>query len=765
MPVTLRNPFKRRPVAGGPSRLPGRLLEPKNVESELEPSDIDWVAPPPGESEEETVEFVTESFRSASQARILLEREWLRCYAFRMGNQWFAWKPKLNRFMSLRDPNDDYRNYVTVNYVRPLITKLKVRSTMTRPDASVKPLTDDPQDVAAAAEARDLGAHYDLMFSRQVQLQQWVDAALVLSTSFLKIAWDPQKGASTAYHDFSDGPSARPTIVKDAPIGDLVESIVPSFEVYPDPTARSWEECPWLIHAKYYPLSWFQTQFSTPEPGYPKGRGWAVKAEPQGTSSETGWWEWRLNEITGNRFRQSVEGKAKEACLYEMWQKPTPKYPKGRFIRVASGVLLTAPSKCDWPYDKWKEFPFIPLGYGDAYGTLWSMNATLDLLDPQYNINKTYSRLQDRIDTDTPVVLCKKGVEIDSDDYTSDRNYRKVYWDGAVPPQYDAPPAVSEMYLALIQAYKREMEDSVGMHEPSNGDTPPGVTAGTAIELLQQSDHTQLAEFIGNIEKAQTKRFECEIAICSEKYNEPRLVMVSQSGPEKATANARAFRALRNGGLYRVEVLPGSAMPKTPAARKQEWMDLLGILSRNPNLLPFVKIVYEYIGFERSDIMSEKIDQAIAEMVALQKASEPDPQAMQQQQHQAQAEQIQLKEQLAQTMEAIKLHADLIRQQAKTQGDIAIAGVKSDADMRQRDHTTSAVMQENEHQAELTARQHMVEAAMPKTVISVKAGPKGTVGAEEMANFPVVDDPDTLTKLATKPAPAKPGATGGANGK
>lgn len=759
--MRLKLPTFSRKSRAASSRLPGRLIDPSNVDSVVQPSDTDWQKPAPSESEDKLVEYVEKSFKMASEGRIELEREWLKAYAYRMGVQWFAWRPNLNRFQTLIDPDDEYRNYVTVNYIRPLITKLKVRATMTRPDAGVKPLTDGPQDVAAAAEARDLIAHYDLKFARQYQTLQWVDAALVLSSAFLKIAWDPKATAHTAYLPRTEDEMAmgggRPLIVKDAEIGDIVETVVPAFEVYPDPYARSWAGCPWLIHAKYYPLTYFQEQFNEPEPGYPKGRGWAVKGERPGVSSEGGWWEWRLDQITGNN-RSARQGKAPEACLLEMWERPTPKYPNGRLIRVANGKLLTSPSNVDWPCEKRDSFPFVDLGFQEAFGTLWAMNAVDGLLDPQRQINKCYSRVQDRIDTDNVAVVCKKGVEIAADDFTSDRLYRKVYWDGDVPPRMDPTPAPAvDMYLALIAAYKREMEDFVGMHDPSNGDVPPGVTAGTAIELLQQSDHTQLAEFVANIENAQKRRAEWEIAYAAEKFNEPRLIAISQNGPEKATGNARAFRSLRNGGQYRVEVVEGSAMPKTPAARRQEWMDLLKILAQSPSLVPLVKIVWDYIGLERSDIMVDRIDQAISEMIAFQKASQPDPQAIAQQQAQAQAEQLQIKQQLAETLAAIDLYSKSVLQQMKTQSDIQVAQIKSSAEERARDHQTDAVIHEQSHQAATSVLVAEHAASLPKAAtisLSSPLDPAARASAEEQAGLksdPKWEPPTPGAGAAKKP--------------
>ena len=713
-----------KPDAKAPLVKTPPLADSDNVESEISPADLKTLPPLPQEDEQETVNLVMGRFKESSYSRSSHEHEWLLCAAFARGNQWVEWRSSSNKLESLVDPNDPYRSYITAPLIGSLVTKLKARATMSKPDASVKPLTPAPGDVAAAAEARDLLDHYDRVFSRQSQTQDWVDSCLESSTTFLKLIWDPKKEARTAYTDSKTG---QP-VTKSAAIGDLEEILCPPYEIYPDPKARDWNECGWVIHAKVRSLTYIQQAYGSKEN---EERGWQVRGESVGASSNTSALT-RMDAITGDGQRQGQNNSKNSAIVYECWEKPSSRYPKGRRIVVAGGVLLLPPDKLDWPYTKNDVFPFVPLHYKKKWGSLWALNAVHDLIPLQRQLNNTLSRLTDRVNTDKPTILIPEGSEIGIDAYQSKRNFSKITYRNGQPPTYQTPPPVSEAWFSLINLTKGLMEDISGVHEVSNGSVPAGLTAGNAIELLQQSDTTQMAEFVGNIEAAACLRAEWELALVSQFYQEPRLVAVSEEGdPQQEQVAARSFEALKASGGVRVEVTPGSATPKTPAARIQQYMDMAQKGMFQPDVLPVTKMLVELMGLERSDTLSERITQAIAEI----KASQPDPaqiQAVKGQQAQAiaaqqsqgqQAQQAAQSEHLAQ-MAAVNAHSQIEIDQAKLQGLLAIEQTKA---------TNALALQHLKDINALDLQQH--DKATIQMRLSGNMDPAGVVDAEKKAGI------------------------------
>ena len=718
------------------------LTNSDNVESEVKPSDLKNPPQPQADSEQEQVRLVMSRFRQSAEARRQHEREWLIAKSFEIGNQWVEWRTDTGRLESLIDPHDRYRSYIVVNKIRPITTKLKARATMSKPDASVAPLTDAPEDIGAAEEARCILDHYDLIFDRQHQTRSWVDSALTTSTSFLKILWDPTKEAWVpAMNPGAQMPGAPVQWGKArTKVGDIEEVIVPPFEVYPDAKAKSWRECGWLIHAKIVPLSYIQQKFGK--------AGYRIHGD---TGSENEFVEARLDGIIGDQQRAGTPASKNSATLYEMWEKPTARYPKGRMIRVAGGQLLASG---DWPYQKRDTFPFVPLGFQEKTGALWALNAVTDLIPLQRAFNNTLSRIQDRVNTDKPTILAREGSEIGLGAYQSKRNYEIVEFAGE-PPAYQQAPPVNSYWFTYLQLLGGQMEDLSGVHEVSNGSVPPGVTAGNAIELLQQSDQTQMSEFVGNIESAQVERANWEIALCAQYYAEPRIIglqeddgtqgsapamqaagilpgagappampspgapaagalgapagmvppgvpgsaglpMLPPSGPNApgmappgvarggsagpppgmpGTAaggmtnlgtNAPALAAilgaigqhagggpgipvpagagvaapqrprqvmlryLSRGGECRVKVTPGSATPKTAAAKSQQIIDLFHAGAFQPQNLPSLRLVTDLLNLERSDELNKQIDKEIDRQQQIAQANTPDPAAIEQ---------------------------------------------------------------------------------------------------------------------------------------
>lgn len=724
-----------------------RVADPDNIESELRPADL---ANPPKEQadrDQEIVSLVSARFKQSQEAKRQHERDWMMAKAFELGNQWVEWRTDTGRLVSTIDAHDRYRSYLTVNKIRPITTKLKARATMSKPDASVSPLTDSPEDKGAAEEARCVLDHYDLLFDRQHQSRSWVDSALTTSTSFLKIFWDPHKEAWAPSID----ENGRPGKVK-AKVGDIEEIIVPPFEIYPDPKAKTWRECSWLIHAKVVPLSYLQQKFG--ESGYrvqgDTGTEWGGSVEA------------RLDGIQGDQQRLGTSSGKNSATLYELWEKPTARYPKGRLIRVAGGQVLAAG---DWPYEKRDTFPFVPLGYQEKTGALWALNAVSDLIPLQRAYNNTLSRIQDRVNTDKPTILAREGAEINLGAYQSKRNYEIVEFVGE-PPIYQQTPPINSYWFTFLEILHGQMEDISGVHEVSNGSVPNGVTAGNAIELLQQSDQTQMSEFVGNVESAQVERATWEIALCAQFYDEPRIIGIQETAAPPVTAplppnpeggvgspslpggapflpnvgggmagpgapgpqaslpipgglppmplghpgapalhgqgmppppgiaglppiaprrpGAMMLRFLKS-GVCRVRVTPGSATPKTAAAKSQQILDLFRAGAFQPQNLGSLRLVTDLLNLERSDQLNMRIDAEIERQKQIAEVSQPDPQklaaikAMSDQQAQ-QAEQ----QHAAIALQAQQQHeAQVI--QAKTAAEAQLLELKHQYDMQDAD--------------------------------------------------------------------------------
>lgn len=520
-----------------------RPVDPKSVESELSPDEIEQVQYVPTEEEKELIRLVEDRFTAANNNRRWHEGPWFESLAMYLGNQWLSWvTPGAGTggmLRSMRDPRKPHKVYATRNKIRPKIKKLLARALKTKPDAGVAPQTHSPLDMAAAAEARALLQHFDNKFDRQIQVKRLCRYALTTSTAFLKIYYDAFLDAPVPKF----GPDGSIIGSSMADVGDINELIVPIFEMYIDPKARAWEEVGWLIHAKTRSLEYIQQR-------YPEFGKFVKGDAGEGAS---GYVESRLAAVVGEYVRGSEPGNSKKAAIVkEMWEPPSPRYENGRLLTVANGVLLrgSSPEDRDWPYQgpggDDNVYPFIPLPFEDGQSTLYALNAVQDLISPQRSYNEGISRVIEHRKTAWGKIFCAKGTEIGADAFDSATPNEIIYYtQGPTPPQHVPCPPFPQFLIELLKIDQGDMEDISGVHEVSDGNVPSGVTAGNAIALLQESDTTQMEDFISNIETFHRRRAEWEIALAAQFYREPRLIGVSQT---KTQATA-PLQAGRNGPL------------------------------------------------------------------------------------------------------------------------------------------------------------------------------------------------------------------------
>lgn len=682
-----------------------KIDDPTNVDSEIGPGDYQVPTLPKGETEEAIVRLVQKRAKQCEQAKTRLTREWVICQAMRRGQQYVEWAGTVLR--SLINPNDRHRNCVPVNYIRPLVLKIKNRLTITSPDVIIAPLTDAPRDRMAAEDLRDSIAHYDRKFDRRAQTAAIIDSAVVTSTTRLKITWDPLKMAYTQ----AMGPDGQMRSFK-APIGDLDECIVPPDEALPDPRARREQEMRWFIHAKWRPLSYLQEKFGE--------RGYTVDAETSMPAAYTS-----VNAYADTPMEETTALLEEGAMLYEMWELPSARYPKGRVAWVAGNVLLAWHS---WPYDKNDELPFVPYGYQYETGSLWAANAVSDLVPIQRKFNDIVSRISDRINNDKPALIVPRGAEIGSDAYVnipghSPSAVMKVYVTPGLEPNWQPAPPISQYWFGMLEFLRGAMEDLTAVHEPSQGQAPAGVTAASAIHLLQQSDNMQAAEASANLESFYVKRIEWEGALLAQFVKEGRLMEIgTDSDPDKARAKAVAFKGLREGGLCRVTVKPGSATPKTPAAHNELLLSMYEKGMFAPDVLPITVRIIDLMNIDQPDVMRERLLEALQEI--MQQA--PDPAALEQ-------GKMAMAQQMAELEQQHQIALEQARAQVAMEREEKLAEIK--ALMSQLEHQMDR--EDAEHEAVIGLQTEAARRELPPYVdkISVSADPAATVDIEAAAGY------------------------------
>jgi len=719
------------------------LRDKDNPESEMLPVDFsDLPSPPDTERESRLVELIRSRYKRAADARALHDQDILESMAFDAGKQWVEYNPETGRLDSLITDPDDRYYYLTDNQIAPMIQSLVARATSSDPDVWAAPLTDGDQDRQASEESESILSHCGRTLGMRALVREWTHAALIGSTTFLELGWDKDADAETPGRI---GPDGVPQGVKTARIGEVYADLRLALHVYPDPKAKEFHKSAWVVIADVLSLSDIVEEFGR--------RGKLV--EPESFDAEHGGVEGRLAYINSDTGR-GADTRKNSATVLRMWERPSAVYPNGRYAVSAGKILLRYQ---DWPYDKTDRYPLVPLAFQKRPGSLWGANAVSALIPLQRAINRILSGITERVINDKLAILVMDGTDLEPDEYTSARNYKKISYSAGTPPAFQQPPAPSGFNLEYVSFLKAEMEHIAGSHEVSSANAPPAAFAqgARALELRQEADNSRLGLFVSQLESALVEAAEWQLALYRQYGSAvPRLMGIDEDlMPGKSAGRMQSFRALGKGSC-RVVVTPGSGMPKSPAARQEmldEWFEK-GIFGP-PGTPAAAKTFLELQETVRSDELVEKVEERI------------NAQAAQLMQMQQQAQQSQQQAQAAAAAQAAQVQAQSAMQTAQMQAQQRQAAMTAELQFKQQ-----ALSVQQQHDAEMAAvKDHaqleaaqadanvqmhrmLVEKQVPSVSLAGKLGPQGVISAEQAAGL----QPDTAAdaaKVAMPPPPAQ----------
>lgn len=664
-----------------------KLENPNNLKLDLNAKD--WRVIPKDQPEEakKVTAFIKEQFDLSYRARQEMELEWVMSTAFFEGRQWFRINSQARNLESLMHEKEPNR-YLTVNKMRPLIDGVVGKLTQCAPDSSAVPISNNPVDLMAADEANYIVNHYNRKFDRETQTKERVRWACVSGTSFLKIFWDASREQVVPQMDATGAEIIGHTSMK---VGDVVEQILPAFDVYFDPMAKRDDDIRWLIHAMVKPLSWFIDKYGD--------QGKLVK--PDGTTgANAGYVDTYLDGTNGNgrgwvppspSNLGNQDTKKQAAVVYEYWEKPSALYPSGRYIVSTNSCLLYGGP---WPYDKKDAFPFIPLRWQPRSGTPYGYSLGWDLCSLQLTYNRIYSRLVEQFENQKDYVLAENlsGIGADAYDNSSDsiddnnRIYRRInYKRGSHPPQIQRAPGIGSDLFPLLQMIEKDMMDVAGLHDVSQGQANAG-TPAESVRLLQRSDNTQHSFVRADIEISASKIKEWEVSLIQQFAIVPFVgnIQGKMLPQDQIRQGVMRFDALRNGGQYRIVYIAGSSMDDSPDQKLQKLAALrqMGVFG-DPMDPSTNRLFIELANLPNASRIYEHLDQQAQKMEMMQQQQ---AQMMQQQAAmEAQAKQEQFNPEVEQMKMQLEVQKEQAVIQAQLEADISLAAAKAGIDAQQNE--------------------------------------------------------------------------------
>lgn len=621
---------------------------------------------PTNESETEIIAYVRRTHDDAAKRRREMELQAALNCAFYEGNQWLRLDMASQQLKQIADPNDPLY-YYTQNHFHRVLTIAAGLATQNQPDASPAPLSATEIDFLAAKEARAVLGYTDRRFARDLESEEAVLWAFLAGCSWTMRYWNPTETAEVMVNG----------AVEMLPVGNICGEVVPWFEVYVDGDALRYEDALYVDRKSTRSVEWCRKRFGAI----------AEELSPDAQSSDGGQFGSYASTYVQGYNDQRKNNRKDAVRVIERWERPSTKYPEGRYIVVGGGRLLQ-PVKPLPTFDRpgTNPFPLIRHAYKEAKGHPYGLSLGAMLIDSQRAHNAIRSKLIHRQETAKAYEFISDQSQVSPKALDSKREVERVVYAGQIPPTFVPPPPLSGDSWETLAILQSEMEDVAGARDIAQGKAPAG-TPAAAIELLQRANSTQHGAHIRRIEQRAEELGELEIYLFGKYGGGPvaRMLGLDDDGnTSDGVLQAAPLRHLTNGGNCRVLVTPGSAEPRTPAAQNMQIMELrqAGILGPFPDLqsAASAKATVRLLRLSRTDKILEEVDRLIEMMLLQMQQQQEEAMAMQEAQMQAQAAaQPDPETQLAMMREQADMEAARMEQSASldVQKEAAKAAIQS----------------------------------------------------------------------------------------
>lgn len=509
--------------------------------------------------------------KEARAARQRYEADWFLNLAFFQGHQWIAWDGK-----RLFRPNlGNNRVTLTDNRIQPVVRTEVAKLTKSRPAWVATPRVGSER---AANDARTserlLRWSYDKMkvgtYRREVLL--W---SRICGDGFYKVTWDPelgdqgqdvlmrpgdsgelepiiQSGEVVRADDFPEIAEIPGVVRQRMGEGDVRIDVRSPFDIYPDPLATSLDDCRYLVDE------------CVRSPEYVKER-YGKEVTPD-APAQTGIVESRyslLNATDGSTGSANIGVR-----VYELWVKPCGEYPQGRHVVWCDGQVLY---EGDNPYGC---IPYVKQPGIVVPGRFWSDSVVTQLRPIQARLNKLISQIAENVGKfGNPSLLIDALANVQYSGVPGE----VIKFQGTTPnpvPQFLQPPNMPGYVFDLLGQVEQSIREISGQFEVSQGTVPSGVTAASAISLLQEQDATRLGPDVEAMEIALSDVGQRVLKLMAENYTTDRLIVVAG---EDGVADVESFRADVTFEVPDVQVQAGSTFPRSVAAKQAAMRDYLNM--------------------------------------------------------------------------------------------------------------------------------------------------------------------------------------------
>jgi hypothetical protein len=517
-----------------------------------------------------TVKDLQKKMNKAQNVRQKLEADWFLNLAYFAGDQWIFW----NNGRIDRPRLPDWRVTLTDNRILPVAIARVARKLKNRPVFTATPFSADEEDLNAAELAEKILEYdwsaldcHDKLHSTQL----WTE---LTGSAFWKVYWDSSKGDKADYVMTEDGPYRDQNEklvtrdrIQELGLNDLVTNgqlktqsiargevaveVLSPFEIYPDPLANDIHEAEWIIESKVRSLDYVKGKYgfdATEDAEAPVGIA-ESRMYTTGSGSET----------------------YKGVKVNEYYARPSKLHPEGHWAVWINDKLIKSEPLSRSPY---VGCPYVMFRSQPIPGRFWPTSITTQLRGPQTDLNKIKSQIRENaIRLGNASVMISRQANVD---YTGIPG-EEIFFDDTLPnsvPQFLRPPDLPVYVLQEVDRIEASIQEISGLHEVSKASVPSGVTAASAINLLQEADDTRLGPEIADMEKALSYAGNLILKLRAKFNDDSRMIQIAG---EDGDWDIFEFRGAMLKNNTNVEVQAGSAMPRSKAAKQAAMTEIFNM--------------------------------------------------------------------------------------------------------------------------------------------------------------------------------------------
>jgi hypothetical protein len=556
--------------------------------------------------------------------REIFEAIWWRILLYVLGRHWIYYDRRAGRWLDKR--LQKWIPKPVTNKIAETVSAILSVFGGVELAAAARPEGADPKDIQAAETATKyepaIKAEHD-MEENELESDFWLAS---LGNVFWFPWWDTSGGGAARFVPFEQCMACQtvssPSEIKAAgdlcptcgqpgfepaldpqtgePIGARVSQgrgrtdIVSPFEIAIPPVYVRADDSPEAIRIRWRPRTYCEDHY--PEDVL-KGMVWEHNSDEhtlqlyRALANATDIGSMPNGGVGGGESPTEVEG----ITEYELWQKPSKKYPKGLVLRAFGAgedakILelpdegLPGPLPLQTPQGEYV-WPWIHIGYERFGGRLWHRSPLEHLIEKNNQINQIDSLIQLMIQrTSNPVWLEPKGAEVKkfSGEPGVVLKYNPLVAGGNAKPERIEGASIPASLVRIREMLLADIENLAGTYDIIKGQKPTGVEAFSALQLLVERSQSRYGPVLKNRGKGYRRWF--QVALEMERKWGPVERAQSVMGPNGAYMMQHFAKADLMGSV-KIEVEDGSQMPKTSLGKRAaiEQLRQFGVINvQNP---------------------------------------------------------------------------------------------------------------------------------------------------------------------------------------